>query len=98
MYSDMSIRIIVSSSPNRNSASVRASSVLPTPDGPRKMNEPVGRFGSLMPALARRIDLETATIASSWPTTRLCSSSFHADEPLRLRLGELEDRDARPHG
>ena len=39
------------------------------------MNEPVGRFGSLMPARARRIDLETATIASSWPITRLCSSS-----------------------
>src|SRR3954452_9014912 len=50
MYSDMSIWIIASSSPNRNSASVRASSVFPTPDGPRKMNEPVGRFGSLIPA------------------------------------------------
>src|ERR687886_50857 len=54
MYSDMSTWIIASSSPNRNSASVRASSVFPTPDGPRKMNEPVGRFGSLMPAHARR--------------------------------------------
>ena len=75
MYSDMSTWIIASSSPNRNSASVRASSVFPTPEGPRKMNEPVGRFGSLIPARARRIDLETATIASSWPTTRLCSSS-----------------------
>ena len=75
MYSDMSTWIIASSSPNRNSASVRASSVLPTPEGPRKMNEPVGRFGSLIPARARRIDLETATIASCWPTTRLCSSS-----------------------
>ena len=75
MYSDMSTWIIASSSPNRNSASVRASSVFPTPEGPRKMNEPVGRFGSLMPARARRIDLETATIASSWPITRLCSSS-----------------------
>src|SRR5207248_69345 len=60
---------------NRNSASVRASSVFPTPDGPRKMNDPVGRFGSLMPARARRIDLETAMIASSWPITRLWSSS-----------------------
>src|SRR5919108_484026 len=75
MYSDMSIRTIASSSPKRNSASVRASSVLPTPDGPRKMNDPVGRFGSLMPARARRIDLETATIASFWPMTRLWSSS-----------------------
>ena len=75
MYSDMSTWIIASSSPNRNSASVRASSVFPTPDGPRKMNEPVGRFGSLIPARARRIDFATATIASSWPITRLCSSS-----------------------
>ena len=75
MYSDMSTWIIASSSPKRNSASVRASSVLPTPEGPRKMNEPVGRFGSLMPARARRIDFETASIARCWPITRLCSSS-----------------------
>ena len=75
MYSDMSTWIIASSSPNRNSASVRASSVFPTPEGPRKMNEPVGRFGSLIPARARRIAFETATIAVSWPITRLCSSS-----------------------
>ena len=45
MYSDMSIRTIASSSPKRNSASVRASSVLPTPEGQRKMNEPVGLCG-----------------------------------------------------
>ena len=75
MYSDMSTWIIACSSPNRNSASVRASSVLPTPDGPRKMNEPVGRFGSLMPARARRMAFETAPIAISWPITRLWSSS-----------------------
>src|SRR5919204_651426 len=41
MYSDMSTWIIASSSPKRNSARVRASSVLPTPDGPRKMKVPV---------------------------------------------------------
>ena len=75
MYSDMSIRTIASSSPNRNSASVRASSVLPTPEGPRKMNEPAGRLGSLIPARERRIAFETAVIATSWPITRLCSSS-----------------------
>src|SRR5918999_273368 len=75
MYSDMSTWIIASSSPKRNSASVRASSVLPTPEGPSKMKEPAGRFGSLIPARARRIDFETATIASCWPMTRLCSSS-----------------------
>ena len=97
MYSDMSTWIIASSSPKRNSASVRASSVFPTPDGPRKMNEPVGRFGSLIPARARRIALETATIAWCWPMTRLCSSSSIRTSRGRLGLGELEDRDPRPH-
>src|SRR5581483_8912321 len=75
MYSDMSMRIIVSSSPNRNSASVRASSVFPTPEGPRKTNEPVGRFGSFRPARERRIAFEITSIAGCWPITRLCSSS-----------------------
>src|SRR5664279_3186861 len=75
MYSDMSIRTSASSSPNRNSASVRASSVLPTPEGPRKMNEPVGRLGSFRPARERLIALEMTSIAGCWPITRLCSSS-----------------------
>ena len=55
MYSLMSSAISASSSPNRNSASVLDSSVLPTPDGPAKMNEPPGRFGSFRPARVRRI-------------------------------------------
>src|SRR5918996_1285 len=46
MYSLMSMRIMACSSSNRNSASARASSVLPTPVGPKNMNEPIGRFGS----------------------------------------------------
>src|SRR5207244_170947 len=52
MYSDMSSRTMARSSSNRNSASARAVSVFPTPVGPRKMNEPVGRFGSCRPARA----------------------------------------------
>src|SRR5213596_1532282 len=96
MYSDMSTWIIASSSPNRNSASVRASSVLPTPDGPRKMNEPVGRFGSLMPA--RAADLvrhggDRLFLADH----ALVQLVLHVHELLRLGLGELEHRDARPH-
>src|SRR5918996_916638 len=55
MYSDMSMRTIAWSLSNRNSASARASSVLPTPVGPRKMKLPSGRFGSESPARARRI-------------------------------------------
>ena len=45
----MSMRTIARSSSNRNSASALASSVLPTPVGPRNRNEPVGRSGSEMP-------------------------------------------------
>ena len=75
MYSDMSSWMRWLSSPKRNSASVLASSVLPTPDGPRKMNEPLGRLGSLRPARVRRMAWETALMASSWLMTRLCSSS-----------------------
>ena len=70
MYSLMSIRTIAASSSNRNSASARAVSVLPTPVGPRKINEPIGRFGSLKPARERRIAFATALSASSCPTTR----------------------------
>src|SRR5437588_95868 len=60
MYSDMSSRIIAASSSNRNSASALVSSVLPTPVGPRNMNEPIGRCGSCSPARARRTAVETA--------------------------------------
>ena len=74
-YSDMSSRTIARSSSNMNSASARASSVFPTPVGPRKMNEPIGRFGSCSPVRARRSAFATAETASSWPTTRSCRRS-----------------------
>ena len=41
------------SSSNRNSAKARAHSVLPTPVGPRKINDPIGRLGSFKPDAAR---------------------------------------------
>src|SRR2546422_6116600 len=47
----------------------------PTPVGPRKMNEPVGRCGSWSPARARRTAFATAASASFCPMTRLPSSS-----------------------
>jgi hypothetical protein len=71
MYSDMSTRISAVSSSNRNAASALVSSVLPTPVGPRNMNEPIGRFGSWSPARARRTAVETASTASRCPMTRL---------------------------
>ena len=75
MYSDMSMRTIASCESNMNSASARASSVLPTPVGPRKRKVPIGRSGSLSPARERRSALETAATASSWPMTRWCRRS-----------------------
>src|SRR5207248_1479153 len=46
MYSLISSRVSADSSSKRNSASARASSVLPTPVGPAKRKLPMGRFGS----------------------------------------------------
>src|SRR5438309_1593587 len=42
MYSDISMRMSACSSSNRNSASALVSSVLPTPVGPKNMNELIG--------------------------------------------------------
>ena len=72
MYSDISTRTIALSSSNMNSARAFASSVLPTPVGPRKIKLPMGRLGSLSPARLRRIALATSETASSCPTTRSC--------------------------
>src|SRR4029450_9284318 len=66
MYSDMSNRISALSLPNRKLASARASSVLPTPVGPRKMKLPTGRFGFLRPHRAARV-LEARARAADRP-------------------------------
>ena len=71
----MSTRSNAASSSNMNSASARASSVLPTPVGPRKMNDPIGRFGSPIPLRERRIASATAATASSWLIRRRCSAA-----------------------
>ena len=71
IYSDISSLIILFSSSNRLSASVFASSVLPTPVGPKNKNEPIGLLGSLIPALDLIIASVTLVTASSCPTTLL---------------------------
>ena len=98
MYSDMSMRSTARSSSKSSAASVRASSVLPTPVGPRNRNEPIGRSGSPRPERERRMALETASTASSWPTTRSCRRPSSCDELLHLALEQARDRDARPGG
>jgi len=74
MYSLISILTILFSSSKRLAASVFASSVLPTPVGPRNRNEPIGLPGSLIPALDLIIASVTFLTASSCPTTLLWSS------------------------
>ena len=75
MYSDISIWINDSSSPNKNSAKAFAVSVFPTPDGPKNINDPEGLLGSFNPDLVLLIALETADIASFWPIILLCNST-----------------------
>ena len=53
MYSLISMRTMLFSSSKRLAARDLASSVLPTPVGPRNRKEPMGLEGSLMPALER---------------------------------------------
>ena len=75
MYSLISILIILFSSSNSAFASDFASSVLPTPVGPRNRNEPIGFEGSLMPALERIMASVTFSTASSCHITLSCRVS-----------------------
>ena len=97
MYSVISILTMLCSSSNRHLARAFASSVLPTPVGPRNINEPIGLFGSPMPARERQMASVTFCTASSWPMTDLCStlsrfssfsrspsSSFETGMPVHL--------------
>ena len=92
MYSLISIRIMLRSSSNRHSASVLASSVLPTPVGPRNKKLPIGRLGSAIPARERMMASATFSTASSCPMTRLCNmlsrfKSFSRSPSISLDTG-----------
>src|ERR1700733_5940230 len=63
----MSMRIMFSSVSNSAAASVLASSVLPTPAGPRNRNDPIGRRGSLLPEKARVTGSSTSCTAPAAP-------------------------------
>ena len=75
MYSDISIRTILDSSSNSCCANALATSVLPTPVGPRNMKEPNGRFSSWIFAFERMIASDTRRKASGCPITRFESAS-----------------------
>ena len=75
MYSDISILTILFSSSKRASARAFASSVLPTPVGPKNKKLPIGFVGSFIPALDRIIASTTLSTASFCPITLLCRVS-----------------------
>mmetsp|Transcript_2589 Transcript_2589/g.6072 ORF Transcript_2589/g.6072 Transcript_2589/m.6072 type:complete len:292 (-) Transcript_2589:1375-2250(-) len=75
MYSLMSTRTSCFSSSNSCAANALLSSVFPTPVGPRNRQVHTGWLGGERPARERRIAADTASTASSWPTTRFPSSS-----------------------
>ncbi len=63
------MRIRASFRSKRYSASIFAKCVLPTPVGPKKINDPIGRFGSFNPARVLRIAFVIVSTALSWPIT-----------------------------
>ena len=92
----MSMRTIARSSSNRNSASALASSVLPTPVGPRNRNEPVGPVG-VGDAGARPADgvghrADGVGLADDPPAEPV----LHPQQLLRLALEQPAGGDAGP--
>ena len=77
---------------------MRASSVLPTPVGPRNRNEPIGRLGSESPARERRIALATAIDRVVLADDPLVEHVLHADELRHLAFHEPAHGDAGPLG
>src|ERR1700694_1346906 len=114
MYSLMSIRTMARSSSKRKSARVLASSVLPTPVGPRNMKLPIGRFGSDRPAPLRRVAVANAPTAPPRAPPRagvgtrparlvladhpLVEDLLHPHQLGHLALEQPGDRDAGPLG
>ena len=96
MYSDMSMRISAFSSSNRYAASALVSSVLPTPVGPKNMNEPIGRL-RILQAGARaphrgRHRLHGLLLADD----ALGEFVLHAQQLLLLAFQHAVDRHAGP--
>src|SRR3954454_18226975 len=94
----MSMRTIARSSSNRKSASDFASSVLPTPVGPRNRKLPVGRFGAEMaapqPRAASGADL--ARPRRPGAAQPLAEDVLHPEQLRGLALEQAPGRDAGP--
>ena len=96
MYSDMSRRTMAFSSSNRNSARARASSVLPTPVGPRnkkRADRPI-RIAQARAAAANRVrySLERRLLADD----TLAQPLFHVNELFDFAFEQPADGNASP--
>ena len=96
MYSDISMRTMAWSSSNRKPASARESSVLPTPVGPRNMNEPMGRFGSCKPCAGAPHRGGNRMHRLGLADDALAKLVLHPEQLVLLALEHLFDRDAGP--
>ena len=92
------MRIMARSSSNRNSASARANSVLPTPVGPRKMKLPTGRFGSFNPERARTTASATAVDSLVLADHALVQLVLQVKQLLHLRLRAASKPERRSTG
>jgi hypothetical protein len=72
------------------------SSVLPTPVGPRNMNEPIGRFGSCRPARASGARRSRPPAPLRPDRRHACHLVFHVQQLLALAFQHLVDRNAGP--
>ena len=81
-----------------NSAKERARNVFPTPVGPKKTKDPIGRRGSFRSARDRLKALLMAITASSWPMTRSFQLLLHFEEFLRFFLFHAVQRHPGPLG
>ena len=96
MYSLMSRRIERRLVVEQELGQARASSVFPTPVGPRKMNEPMGRFGSLSPARARRDRFAHGRDGPVLADDAAVQLLLHGEQLVGLLLQHALHRDAGP--
>ena len=97
MNSLMSMRIMLSGLSKSWAAKVRASSVLPTPDGPRNRKEPMGRLASFSPAGTADgfRHSRNGVVLTDDPFMQFF---FQVEQALRFRFRNLLDGHAGPHG
>ncbi len=86
------------SSSNRNSARARASSVFPTPVGPRNRNEPIGRLRVGQTGAAAAHGVRNSRKSVILANDALPQALFHVHELLHFAFQQPPDGNARPFG